>query len=151
MIKTFVDGVLIVTKEDGSRTKLYNNPLATIPGGPWLSEEEALAYDLDPNKFRFTTEEEDELELQRIYKLSVPKSIKPTQFRKRLLNINKLTDVLNIIAGLEDPILKTKLEIDLEYATDIYRDHEFITKLAPLLNMTEADIDIFFIEADKIK
>lgn len=80
----------------------------------------------------------------------VPKSITARQVRLGLLNIEKLDDVENLLNTLEDLELKRKLNIEWEYASEIFRNNEFINTLAPLVGLTEDQIDDLFIAASLI-
>lgn len=84
------------------------------------------------------------LKLEKEKELSIPKSITARQARLALLSIGKLADVAAAISKLESPI-KERVEIEWEYATDIYRNNGFIDALGSALGLDKAALDDLFI------
>lgn len=76
--------------------------------------------------------------------LSVPTSITVKQARLALLKIGKLNDVATAINSLESPI-KEQIQIEWEYATEIYRNHNFIETLGASLGLDKVVLDELFI------
>ena len=76
--------------------------------------------------------------------LSVPTSITARQARLALLKIGKLNDVIVAIDSLESPI-KEQIQIEWEYATEIYRNHNFIETLGASLGLDKVALDELFI------
>ena len=81
---------------------------------------------------------------QREKELSIPKSITARQARLALLQIGKLDDVTAAISNLESPI-KEQVQIEWEYATDIYRNNGFIDALGSALGLDKNALDDLFI------
>ena len=81
---------------------------------------------------------------QREKELSIPKSITARQARLALLQIGKLDDVAAAISNLESPI-KEQVQIEWEYATDIYRSNGFIDTLGASLGLDQDALDDLFI------
>ena len=81
---------------------------------------------------------------QREKELSIPKSITARQARLALLQIGKLDDVAAAISNLESPI-KEQVQIEWEYATDIYRNNGFIDTLGSALGLDKNALDDLFI------
>lgn len=76
----------------------------------------------------------------------VPSSVTMRQARLALLGAGKLDDVEAAIAALPEP-QKTAAAIEWEYSNEVQRLNGFVSQLAPLLGMTEAEIDSLFIQA----
>ena len=76
--------------------------------------------------------------------LSVPTSITARQARLALLQVGKLNDVATAINSLESPI-KEQIQIEWEYATEIYRKHNFIETLGASLGLDKVALDELFI------
>ena len=81
---------------------------------------------------------------QREKELSIPKSITARQARLALLQIGKLDDVAAAISNLESPT-KEQVQIEWEYATDIYRNNGFIDALGSALGLDKNALDDLFI------
>jgi hypothetical protein len=90
------------------------------------------------------------LKVEKERELSIPKSITARQARRALLNIGKLADVPAAIAKLELPI-KEQVEVDWEYATEIYRNNGFIDTLGLALGLNKVALDDLFIAAKNIQ
>lgn len=76
----------------------------------------------------------------------VPSEVTMRQARLALLNAGKLASVDVMINSLTDPP-KTAARIEWEYSNVVQRHNGFVSQIAPLLGMTEQDIDNLFIEA----
>lgn len=72
------------------------------------------------------------------------------QARLALLAAGKLNDVSAVIAGLPEP-LKTRAQIEWEYASVVRRDGPMLRLLQPALGWTDAEIDQLFISAEAIE
>ena len=81
--------------------------------------------------------------------LSIPKSITARQAKLALLQIGKLADVTAAISKLESPI-KEQVEIEWEYAADIYRNNGFIDILGAAIGLSDAQLDDLFLQASKL-
>lgn len=84
------------------------------------------------------------LKAEKERELNVPTSITTRQARLALLKIGKLDDVATAINSLESPI-KEQVLIEWEYATEIYRKHEFIETLGASLGLDKNALDDLFI------
>lgn len=84
------------------------------------------------------------LKEQKEKKLSVPTSITARQARLALLQVGKLNDVATAINSLESPT-KEQIQIEWEYATEIYRNHNFIETLGASLGLDKDALDELFI------
>lgn len=80
----------------------------------------------------------------------VPQGITPKQARLGLLSIGKLEAVEQLIANADESI-KDVLKIEWSHANEICRHHQFIEMMAPMIGLTEQDVDNLFINASKIK
>lgn len=74
-----------------------------------------------------------------------PYSITPRQCRLLLLQQGLLSDVENMIASQDEAT-----KITWEYALEFRRDDPLLLQLAKNLNLTEEQIDQFFIAASKL-
>ena len=76
--------------------------------------------------------------------VAVPQIVTMRQARLALLGAGKLTDVNNAINALPSPTKEAAL-IEWEYSQEVNRQNGLVSQLAPLLGMTEADLDALFI------
>lgn len=90
------------------------------------------------------------LKVEKEKELSIPKSITARQARLALLQIGKLADVTAAISNLQSPI-KEQVEIEWEYATDIFRNNGFIDALGSALGLDKNALDDLFIAAKSIQ
>ena len=90
------------------------------------------------------------LKVEKEKELSIPKSITARQARLALLQIGKLAEVTAAIANLQSP-MKEQVEIEWEYATDIYRNNGFIDALGFALGLDKDALDDLFIAAKSIQ
>ena len=77
---------------------------------------------------------------------NVPASVTMRQARLALRAAGKLAAVEASIAALSEPA-KTDAQIEWEYSNEVQRHNGFVSQLAPLLGMTEAQLDDLFIQA----
>lgn len=77
---------------------------------------------------------------------NVPASVTMRQARLALMAAGKLAAVEAAIAALPEPA-KTAAQIEWEYSNEVQRHNGFVSQLAPLLGMTEAQLDDLFIQA----
>lgn len=90
------------------------------------------------------------LKVEKEKELSIPKSITARQARLALLQIGKLAEVTAAISNLQSPI-KEQVEIEWEYATDIFRNNGFIDALGSALGLDKDALDDLFIAAKSIQ
>ena len=76
--------------------------------------------------------------------VAVPQIVTMRQARLALLGAGKLTDVNNAINALPSPA-KEAAQIEWEYSQEVNRQNGLVSQLAPLLGMTEADLDALFV------
>jgi len=82
----------------------------------------------------------------------VPKSVTPRQIRLALVmsgNSQMLSLIENVIDNLPEPD-RTVAKITWEYSTEVQRTNPLLCSMAPLLNITEEDLDYFFIFANTL-
>ena len=92
----------------------------------------------------------ESLKVEKERELNIPKSITARQARLALLQIGKLADVTAAISNLQSPI-KEQVEIEWEYATDIFRNNGFIDALGSALGLDKVALDELFIAAKSIQ
>lgn len=92
----------------------------------------------------------ESLKVEKERELNIPKSITARQARMALLQIGKLADVTTAISNLQSPI-KEQVEIEWEYATDIFRNNGFIDALGSALGLDKVALDELFIAAKSIQ
>ncbi len=92
----------------------------------------------------------ESLKVEKERELNIPKSITARQARLALLQIGKLADVTAAISNLQSPI-KEQVEIEWEYATDIFRNNGFIDALGYALGLDKVALDELFIAAKSIQ
>ena len=90
------------------------------------------------------------LKVEKEKELSIPKSITARQARLALLQIGKLAEVTAAISSLQSPI-KEQVEIEWEYATDIFRNNGFIDALGSALGLDKDALDDLFIAAKSMQ
>lgn len=79
----------------------------------------------------------------------IPQTVTMRQARLALLKINKLSQVPVVISSLPSP-LKEEAEITWEYSQEVDRNNGFVPQIAPLLGLTNEDLDQLFIDASKL-
>lgn len=84
-------------------------------------------------------------EIAAALKERVPASITPRQCRILLLQRGLLSQVETMIAQQNEDV-----RITWEYAIEFRRDDPLLNQLAPAINLTEAQLDQFFIDASMI-
>ncbi len=136
-------------------TNAVNIPLVDV-----LSELLGKRIVMNDNKYvEFDTSKEvpsadirtaETLKVEKERELSIPKSITARQARLALLQIGKLADVTAAIVNLQSP-MKEQVEIEWEYATEIYRNNGFIDTLGAALGLNKEALDDLFITAKNIQ
>lgn len=139
---------------------MENTNAVSIPLVDVLSELLGKRIVMNDNKYvEFDTSKEvpsadirtaEALKVERERELSIPKSITARQTRLALLQIGKLVDVTAAIANLQSP-MKEQVEIEWEYAADIYRNNGFIDTLGAALGLNKEALDDLFITAKNIQ
>jgi hypothetical protein len=100
----------------------------------------------------FTQEEEAEWEAEQAERMaaalipSVPAFVTMRQARLALLGAGLLASIESSIAGLPSP-QKEAAEIEWQYSSEVQRHNGFVSVLAPLLGLTDLQVDNLFIAA----
>lgn len=79
----------------------------------------------------------------------VPQSVTMRQARLALLGAGLLDDIDAAINGLPSP-QKEAARIQWEYSQEVQRHHGLVASLAPLMGMTDPQIDALFLEASQL-
>lgn len=77
---------------------------------------------------------------------SVPTEITMRQARLALLGAGLLDDVSTTISAMSEP-MKSAANIEWEYSNTVLRHNGFVSVLAPLLGLTDEQVDNLFILA----
>jgi len=80
---------------------------------------------------------------------AVPAAVTMRQARLALLGAGLLDDIDAAINSLPSP-QKEAARIEWEYSREVQRHNGFVSVLAPMLGLTEAQIDSLFVEAAKL-
>lgn len=72
------------------------------------------------------------------------------QCKELLIETDRYQDVIDIIAGIEDPKQKMLITNYWENSQEFERDHKFLAMITTALNMTKDEVDEFFITASKL-
>lgn len=83
------------------------------------------------------------------YKASVPTFVTMRQARLALLGAGLLSNIDLVINSLPSP-QKEAAKIEWEYSQEVQRHNGFVSVLAPMLDMTDKQIDELFIQAAKL-
>ena len=82
---------------------------------------------------------------------NTPQVVTMAQARKALiLGGVSITSVNAAIATIADPVERQLAETDWEYSTTVRRDSALVNLIAPLLDLTEDDVDELFVLADSL-
>jgi len=79
-------------------------------------------------------------------RIAVPQIVTMRQARLALLEVGLLDQVATKIAALPSP-QKEAAQIEWEYSQEVHRNKELVGVLAPMLGLTDAQIDQLFIKA----
>lgn len=77
---------------------------------------------------------------------NIPSEVTMRQARLALHAAGKLSLVESAIEALPEPP-KTAARIEWEYSNSVQRHNGFVSQIAPLIGMTESEIDSLFIQA----
>lgn len=77
---------------------------------------------------------------------NIPREVTMRQARLALHAAGKLSLVESAIEALPEPP-KTAARIEWEYSNTVQRHNGFVSQIAPLIGMTESEIDSLFIQA----
>lgn len=79
----------------------------------------------------------------------MPQAITARQMRRALLDNGYLAQIESIIDSLQEP-QRSRLRVDWQNTTEFKRDDQTIAALAPILGVTNQQLDRLFIAAAKI-
>lgn len=110
-----------------------------------------IKFNLEENKFEYVekiapTVEEEKIEEQIVDENSVPQTLTPIQFRLQLNKQKLRPKVETMIAESSDFDLKDWWE----YSTEYKRDNPILIAFAKELELSDEDVDNFFIAASKL-
>jgi hypothetical protein len=77
-----------------------------------------------------------------------PEAVTARQARLALLGAGLLDNVEGALAAIPDPLSRRAAQIEWEYALEIRRDSPLIAALAPLLGLTDEQVDDLFRAAE---
>lgn len=80
---------------------------------------------------------------------AVPKAVTMRQARLALLQAGKLTAVNDAVAGMQGAAGEAA-RIEWEYSQEVQRDKALVLALAPVLGLSEAQLDALFIAASAL-
>jgi len=81
--------------------------------------------------------------------IEVPLSLTMRQARLTLLGAGLLDDVEAAINSLPEP-QKSAAKIEWEYSNEVQRYNGFVSALAPMLGLTDAQLDAMFIQGSQL-
>ena len=79
----------------------------------------------------------------------IPREVTMRQARLQLHKLDMLKDVQPAIDSLDEP-QRTEAQIEWDYATSIKRDNESVQLLIEKLELTDEQVDEWFLEASKL-
>ena len=125
---------------------------ATIVKPPEYKEGFDIKFNIAENEFEYVekialTIEDEKIEEQIVDENSVPQTLTPIQFRLQLNKQELRPKVETMIAESSDFDLKDWWE----YSTEYKRDNPILIAFAKELELSDEDVDNFFIEASKLK
>lgn len=82
--------------------------------------------------------------------LPVPEEVTMRQAQLVLLQDGLLDEVESIIEGIADTVVKRTAQVEWRTSSTVKRSHSLVTQIAPLLGLTESDLDSLFIRAKAI-
>ena len=128
--------------EDGTNEEqiLYFSTLEAFQGYTCVSENYTGSIPLDGNYNLWTW---DGIEIK--VKVLVPQSVTPRQVRLMLLSQNLLSQVVSTISQMDEAT-----RITWEYAMEFQRYDPLLVSLAQQLELTDEQVDQFFIAASKL-
>ena len=111
----------------------------------YLTDEEAETY----SDLTLVSQEEIE-ELGDIVKILIPESISKRQARQQLIIDGLYNNVQQIIDSIEDPTQRLLTQVFWEDSNTFERNHPTLVELGTALGLTEAELDMMFINASKL-
>ena len=111
----------------------------------YLTDEEAETY----SDLTLVSQEEIE-ELGDVVKILIPESITKRQAKQQLLLDGKLNQVQEVIDSIVDETERMMAQLYWEDSTEFERSHPTLVELGTALGLTEAELDMMFINASKL-
>ena len=111
----------------------------------YLTDEEAETY----SDLTLVSQEEIE-ELGDIVKILIPESISKRQARQQLLLEGKLGQVQEVIDSIADETERMMAQLYWDDSIEFERSHPTLVELGTALGLTEAELDMMFINASKL-
>ena len=111
----------------------------------YLTDEEAETY----SDLTLVSQEEIE-ELGDVVKILIPESITKRQAKQQLLLDGKLGQVQEVIDSIPDETERMMAQLYWDDSTEFERNHPTLVELGTALGLTEAELDMMFINASKL-
>ena len=111
----------------------------------YLTDEEAETY----SDLTLVSQEEIE-ELGDVVKILIPESITKRQAKQQLLLDGKLNQVQEVIDYISDETKRMMAQLYWDESTEFERSHPTLVELGTALGLTEAELDMMFINASKL-
>ena len=111
----------------------------------YLTDEESEGYD----DLTLVSQEEIE-ELGDVVKILIPESITKRQAKQQLLLEGKLGQVQEVIDSIPDETERMMAQLYWDESTEFERSHPTLTEIGAALGLTEAELDMMFINASKL-
>ena len=111
----------------------------------YLTDEEAETY----SDLTLVSQEEIE-ELGDVVKILIPESITKRQAKQQLLLEGKLGQVQEVIDSIPDETERIMAQLYWDESTEFERSHPTLVELGTALGLTEAELDMMFINASKL-
>ena len=111
----------------------------------YLTDEEAETY----SDLTLVSQEEIE-ELGDVVKILIPKSISKRQARQQLIIKGLYGNIQPIIDSIEDPTQRLLTQVFWEDSNTFERNNPTLVELGTALGLTEAELDMMFINASKL-
>ena len=111
----------------------------------YLTDEEAETY----SDLTLVSQEEIE-ELGDVVKILIPESITKRQAKQQLLLDGKLDQVQEVIDSITDETERMMAQLYWYESTEFERSHPTLTEIGAALGLTEAELDMMFINASKL-
>ena len=111
----------------------------------YLTDEEAETY----SDLTLVSQEEIE-ELGDVVKILIPESITKRQAKQQLLLDGKLNQVQEVIDSISDETERMMAQLYWDDSTEFERIHPTLVWLGTALGLTEAELDMMFINASKL-
>ena len=111
----------------------------------YLTDEEAETY----SDLTLVSQEEIE-ELGDVVKILIPEAITKRQAKQQLLLEGKLGQVQEVIDSIPDETERMMAQLYWDESTEFERSHPTLTEIGAALGLTEAELDMMFINASKL-